>query len=532
MTNFISSNLSFKKTTLLPQIVLDFFVGKLKNIQTPIDDLEQVFEKINSKKFPLENRNVLANVLLEQYEEINDQRKNELILQLKDENTFTICTAHQPNIFTGYLYFIYKIIHVIKLAKELNSKKSKFNFIPIFYIGSEDHDVDEIGTFFFDEKKFQWKPKKNGACGEMTLENLQDIKTEIIKMLNPNDANQLEIINNIKLAYSAENTLAKATRLFVNALFENTDLLILDANNTKLKKLFTPIIKDELFNQNSLGLVKKMLEGELKNYKIQAYPREINLFYLKENLRERIVFENEKWKINHTNIEFSALEIEAELENFPERFSPNVILRPLYQETILPNVIQVGGSSEIAYWLQLKEVFDFYNVDFPNLILRQSVLFLNNKSIRKIEKSRLDLYDFFNSIDELLEKKVQDNTDLVSLKNQLNTLEEEYNKIISSLNFISPNLTISLQAQLAKIKKLHNRIELKTKAHLKKNDEDLINDMQRIKKEIFPNGIFQERILNFIALQQQFPDINIIKFLLEKMNISGKELQLISEVKD
>lgn len=531
MTSFISSNLSYKKTSLLPQIVMDYFDEKLKNIQTPIDDLEQIFEKIDSKNFPLENRIVLANELLNQYKDINDIRKNELILRLKDENTFTICTAHQPNIFTGYLYFIYKIIHVIKLANELNSKESKYNFIPIFYIGSEDHDVDEIGAFYFNNNKFQLKPNKNGACGEMTLENLQDIKAEIISMLNPNDGNQLEIVNKLNWAYTAENTLAKATQLFVNALFENTDLLILDANNAQLKTIFKPIIKDELFNQNSFGLVKKMLEGELKNYKIQAYAREINLFYLKENLRERIVFENNIWKINNTNIEFSKAEIEAEIDNYPERFSPNVILRPLYQETILPNVFQIGGSSEIAYWLQLKDVFDFYKIDFPQLILRQSVLFLNNKSVLKIEKSKLEIVDFFKSTEELLENNVKENADLESLKNQLNNLEVEYNKIISSLNFISPNLTISLQAQLAKIKKLHKRIELKTKAHLKKNDEDLINDLQRIKKEIFPNGIFQERILNFITLQQQFPHTNKIQFLLENMNITGNELQIFSEVK-
>ncbi len=529
MANFISSNLSYKNTTLLQNIVLDFLDGKLKNIQQPMIDVEQIIEKTTTKKFSIEKRTVLVNVLLDQYKDLDDKRKNNLILQLKNENTFTICTAHQPNIFTGYLYFIYKIVHVIKLANELNAEKSDFNFIPIFYIGSEDHDVDEIGTFYFNEKKFQWKPNKNGACGEMTLDELQVIKEDILSFLNPNDEFQLDIINKINKAYTRENTLAKATQLFVNAIFENTDLLILDANNSLLKKQFIPIIKDEIFNQHALEHVKKILEGDLKNYKIQAHAREINLFYLHKNLRERIFFENNKWKIKNTELEFSLEEMNTEIEQYPERFSPNVILRPLYQETILPNVIQLGGGSEVAYWLQLKGVFDFYKVDFPQLVLRQSVLFLNKKTIKKFEKSNLALHDFLDSFCDILEKQVEENEHLEALKNKLNVLEDDYKKLIFSLKFISSNLENSLQSQLAKISKLHSRMEVKTKAHLKKNEVELENDILRIKNELFPDGIFQERKINFISLQQQYVGVNIISFLLAEMNILGNELQVFSE---
>ena len=159
--------------------------------------------------------------------------------------------------------------------------------------------------------------------------------------------------------------LATATRFLANELFKKEGLVILDGESKSLKNLFIPYMNEELKNQSSFKTVSETnLKLTSDEYSIQVNPREINLFYIEDNLRERIIFENGKYKVNNTKIEFSQVEILAEVDKNPEKFSPNVILRPLYQEVILPNLCYIGGGGEIAYWLQLKSNFVKFKVRF------------------------------------------------------------------------------------------------------------------------------------------------------------------------
>ena len=328
---------------------------------------------------PIADRASLVNALKEQYSILKEGstfdptdflQVDENLGLLGLENTYTITTGHQLNIFTGPLYFIFKIVTAIKLASDLKAKFPDKNFVPIYWMATEDHDFEEINHTYISGKKVVWNHPAKGATGKLKLDNILSSLREFTGVLGGSEK-ALELTKLIETAYTKTESLADATRQLVNSLFQKYGLVIIDADHVDLKRQFTAIIKDDIIHQHSF---KNISDTDLKlqviGVETQVNPREINFFYLLDNFRERIVYEDGKYQVLNSEIAFTEADLLTEIENHPERFSPNVVMRPLYQEIILPNIAYVGGGAEIIYWLQLKQNFDFYNVNFPILIPR------------------------------------------------------------------------------------------------------------------------------------------------------------------
>ena len=401
--------ISYQKSGYFSPLINDYLDQKpnLQSLYNRFHNLENFESQIKEKKtnFANENRAVLVSVLEKQYAKINASTTTlNNIKLLNNSNTFTITTGHQLNLFTGPLYFLYKIISTINLTKELKAKYPSQNFVPIYWMATEDHDFDEINYFNFKGKKFRWNKESSGPVGRLSTDGLSDF-FEVFSRELGSGTNANEIKKFFQEAYLNHSTLAEATRYLTNSLFGNYGLVILDADNQDLKRAFIPYIKEELLYQTSHKTVIETAE-KLKNYTIQVNPREINLFYIEDNLRERIVFEDGKYKVNTTKIEFSETEILSLLENSPEKFSPNVIMRPLYQEVILPNLCYIGGGGEIAYWLELKSFFSAVKVTFPILLLRNSALIVTEKQMKKADKLNLNWSDLFLKQIDLYNKKI------------------------------------------------------------------------------------------------------------------------------
>ena len=386
-----SKYISYESTGSFSQLVIDYLNQdeKLSEFVTDFPSIESIKKQIELRKKVTVDRNALVDVLTEQYQQngiaLEESELGESISKLKQENTFTICTAHQPNIFTGYLYTIYKIIHAIKLAKECEEQLPGYHFVPVFFIGSEDNDIEEIGAVNFKGEKYQWQPSDTGACGRFSTDSLVEIRDEILAQFGASEFEEI-LKNQIVTSYNGSKTLSEATQHFVHSLFHDQGLLALDADDKRLKESFKPVIKDELENQNSHKLVIEHNTRLAQNYKIQVEPRELNLFYLKGSIRERIEKKGAQWTVVNTDITFDDT---ALVETNPEYFSPNVILRPLYQETILPNVAFIGGGSEIAYWTELTSLFDHYSLPFPILLVRNSVSIVTQKVYKKNGEDRI-----------------------------------------------------------------------------------------------------------------------------------------------
>lgn len=470
----------------------------IENFEAQIKEKKSNFNGNSNDNFNgLAKRKILVSVLQHQYSKIETSiLTQENIEALASSDTFTITTGHQLNLFSGPLYFLYKIISTINLAKELKTKYPSQNFVPIYWMATEDHDFDEINYFNFKGRKFRWNKESTGPVGRLSTEGLDDF-FEVFQHELGIGKNAETIKKLFQESYLKHSNLSDATRFLANELFGEYGLVIIDADHPDLKRTFIPYIKEELIQQTSQ---KKVLETteKLGDYTVQVNPREINLFYVEDNLRERIILENGIYKVNNTPMEFSETEILELIENHPEKFSPNVIMRPLYQEVILPNLCYIGGGGEIAYWLELKSFFDAVNVTFPILLLRNSVLLATEKQAQKADKLGLSWSDLFSKQDTLLNEKTKKLDDFsIDLSIQKDFLKNQFHYLHSLAQKTDKSFLGAVKAQEAKqIKGLENLEKRLLKAQRKKHFDELerITDLQN---ELFPNKSLQERQTNF-----------------------------------
>ena len=496
------AQLPFEKTGFFSKTMLDYLAKKesIQSFYNNYPDLigfkNQLEEK--EKSFNLESRNILSNSLEKQYQgfDLSEATQNNIKL-LKQKNTFTVTTGHQLNLFTGPLYFLYKIFSTINLAEEISKKFPTKNIVPVYWMATEDHDFEEINYFNFQEKKVQWNLESGGAVGRLSTEGLSDVFEEFSSHLG-STKNAKELKKLFSEGYLKHKNLADATRFIANELFKDYGLVILDGDDLALKKMLSPIVKDELENETSFHTVSETILALEKNYKVQVNPRAINLFYLSENSRERILFENGIYKINNTNITFSKEEILREVDENPLAFSPNVIVRPLYQEVVLPNLCYIGGGGEIAYWLELKSYFEKVAVPFPILLLRNSVQIVSEKQQKKLTSLKISHQELFLKQQDLLSKKVLENTDIdldfnlkiESLQKQFTELKEVAKK--TDISFVGA-VNAQEKKQIKGLENLQRRL-LRAEKRRQKELVDRITDLQR---QLLPNQSLEERQRNF-----------------------------------
>jgi bacillithiol synthase len=459
-------------------------------------------------KYPID-RSLLSQTLKKQYSSLPQQELvNRNIELLAKENCFTICTAHQPNLLTGYLYFIYKIIHAIKLAEDLKAKYPDKDFVPVYYMGSEDNDLEELGTFRYEGKKFVWDGDgQTGAVGRMDTKSLKPLLAELKKLLGPPGPVLDSFSELLTEAYEKQKTIGAATQYLVHALFGRYGLIVLDPDEAVFKNSIAPIIKDDLLNHTANGIVSKTI-AELSHYKSQAHPRPVNLFYLDTQLRERIERNGDHWQVLNTEISVDRGQLLQLVDNHPERFSPNVILRGLLQETILPNVAFIGGGAEVAYWLQLRQLFKHYNVFYPVILLRQSALWIMPEQAKLRTQTGISIEELFMADNDLVRTYVARHG-----ANNWDTATEmlEMEKLIAELKAkaikVDKTLGNAAEAVAAKMAKLAKALEQKMLRAEKRKMETGLARLHRLKDKLFPNHSLQERVENFTGYYLQYGDV-------------------------
>ena len=479
------------------------------------------------KKYPID-RELLVNALLKQYEGVpNSHNIQGSIEKLREERTYTIVTGHQLNLFTGPLYFIYKIASVIQLSKRLQEAHPEFTIIPVYWMATEDHDFEEINHFHLADKTIRWNSDQTGAVGRFELEELQPL-LEKLKSEIEGPFDESVWLPFLK-AYQTGKNLTQATRILVHQLFKSEQLICVDGDDRALKAKFTPVVKQELFKGTSLPLIEQVLSqwSEL-GYSSQVNGREINLFYLKDQLRERIVKTESGFEVLNSTIRFTHSEMEEELTNFPERFSPNVVLRPVYQEIILPNLTYIGGGAEVAYWLQLKEVFDELGVFYPQVMLRDSFVFLNSSATKKIQQLGYELIDFFSDRDTLLKKHVESETNIPAFfESKRELLQRITDDVTDKLE--QSDVTLERTARASAKKQLNelNKLEKKLMRSEKRKASVIADRIDAVQDQLSPNGKLQERYWNYIALQKQLGEASLVDFVLEKADPYKSQLKVV-----
>ncbi|PIB36528.1 bacillithiol biosynthesis cysteine-adding enzyme BshC [Reichenbachiella sp. 5M10] len=515
------NKVALQDTQSFSQFFIDYLSNKreLASFYGLRPEIDSFAKQIEKKSFSNAHRKVLCEVLEDQYE--GYEVAPALAANLTDlglPDTYTVTTGHQLNIFTGPLYFIYKIATVVNACRELKAKYPDCNFVPVYWMASEDHDFDEISYFHLFGKKYQWACQDKGGVGRLSTDSLGPLLEELP-----------EKVTLFEQAYRDHGNLADAVRCYVNELFGEDGLVVLDADDDRLKALFAPMIKDDLLRHTANNLVEQTNSdlAEL-GYKTQIFPREINFFYLDEGVRERIVKVDGQYLVNNTKLSFSETEILALLDSNPEKFSPNVVMRPLYQEVILPNLAYVGGPAEVIYWLQLGKVFDEYDVAFPILLPRNFALYINGASQKKLDKFAWTDEQLFQSVEELQAQYVAAHgSDEVSLSEEYKNLEEVFEQLIQKAEVIDGSLKGFISAEHAKAIKSIDNIGKRLKKSEERKHETELNQIATLKEKLFPSGGLQERHDNFLNFYINNP--NFIKELLVALDPFDLQMHVLKE---
>jgi bacillithiol biosynthesis cysteine-adding enzyme BshC len=493
-----STRLPYRQTNAFSKIALDYIdqVAELTPFFAQPPNIQGIQKAIEARKKFSNKREVLVEELKKQYKgiELNDKvSKN--IETLLSVDTFTVTTAHQNNIFTGPLYFIYKIVHASKLADHLNGMLPRQHFVPVFYIGSEDADFDELNHIWLGNEKLVWETKQTGAVGRMKIDKA------LLKLIDQMEGQLTvlptgkEIITLLRTFYKEGATVQDATFRFVNHLFAEYGLVVLLPDNAALKKQMIPVFEDELLQQTASGIVEKTVKRlQRAGYKTQASPRDINLFYLKDDLRARIEKKNIQYSIFNTQFSFDGPSLLKELHGHPEHFSPNVILRGLYQETILPNIAFIGGGGETAYWLQLKDLFDHYKIPFPVLVHRNSFLMVEKKWQERIQHLGFTAEDLFLPEQELMNRLVtRESRNATKLNGSLTELEKLYEAFRKQAAVIDSTLEKHVDSLRSKTVQRLQELEKKMLRAEKRKFADQQRQIHAIKAHLFPGEGLQER---------------------------------------
>lgn len=490
------------------------------------------FEKIISTKSKQQiNRELIVTVLTEQYEEIEtpDKAKQNVKL-LNEQTTFTCITAHQPSLFTGPLYYIYKIISCINIADQLNEQHDNYHFVPMFISGGEDHDFEEINHCNVFNKKISWNSSSEGATGRFSLDGLESSLNELESIIGENS----KVKDLTKLMHKwleISHTYNQFQHHLVNHLFGKYGLVYLSMDNKSLKKEFSSILLKEIKESFSIQEVQTTQSALNQiGLKSQAHARGINVFYLK-NGRHRIVKEKSGYKVLDTDISFTSDELENELRINPENFSPNVILRPLYQELLLPNVAYVGGGGELAYWMERKSQFHKIGIPFPILIRRNSALIVESHILKQIENLGLIPSTFFEEEHLIHNAYFTESNSEFSLKSYIDEADKLYDNIAEAAKQVDNSLEGTVKSMAAKHQKQLEQLESKIRKAIKAREAISINKITKIKSGLFPNNGMQERSSNIFQYLSKYGE-GFIELLKQKLPPLSETLSLLLIEKD
>ncbi|MBK9285190.1 MAG: bacillithiol biosynthesis cysteine-adding enzyme BshC [Sphingobacteriaceae bacterium] len=451
-------------------------------------------------------QSILSEILLKQHGLVKNSTKEseENIRLLSKQNSFTITTGHQLCLNTGPLYFIYKIISVIRLSQILKKEFPLTNFIPVFWLAGEDHDFDEINHFNIYKKQLQWNIDAKGSVGHLNTNTLDAVFSDYQTLLGSTmHSDYLKSL--FENSYLKHDNLKDAARFLVNNLFGEYGLVIVDGDDLAFKEaamhLFTHDIKEKI-SHHEVQKTNEQLEN--LNYKVQVTPREINFFYASEQSRERIVYEDKKYRVLNTDKQFTDTEFFNHIADNPINISPNVVTRPLYQQFLLPNLAYVGGAGELAYWLQYKTMFEKHDLFFPVLVPRDSFTLVEEKTALKMEKLNLSPENIFSNEIDLEKQVIQSLPQYFELTEEKLKLQLLYTELKDKMKKFEPTLEGSVSAELQTVLKGIDNLQSKINKAVKLKSDGALNQLKNVLDKLFPERELQERTENFAQYYNEY----------------------------
>lgn len=475
------------------------------------------------------DRKTLVEVLTDQYASYG-VKLPENVSALSEKHTFSITTAHQASLFLGPLYYVYKILSAVALSRQLKEVYPDHDFVPVFVLGAEDHDLDEIDHVRLYGEKITWKTNQTGSTGAMSLSEIGEALEKVTSQLGPSSAAK-DLKALLEKCYQPSRTLGVATAHFVAELFKDYGVVVANLNDRRFKQNFASIIQREVLEQVSQKRIAEAVSGlEEVGYSQQAHARDINFFYLQPGRRDRLVVTGDRFGVLDTDISWSADEVKAEVSKHPERFSPNVVMRPLLQETALPNLAYVGGGGELAYWLERKEQFAEFGVPYPVLVRRDSAWWIPQKQAKRIQKLGITKQDLLGDEHQLLKRYVTShNTDNLDFSKELETLKTLFEGLATRAEAIDPTLAPRALSHGALANKQVTKLQKRLVRTLKKQQSESVDQIVALRAALLPGGGLQERKDSFMEQYVLYGN-HFFDVLLESFDPLDMRLKVFEEV--
>ena len=504
---------------------------------------EHVIEKFQKTvSTPNKFNDELSSIISEQYSSLNPSAKTKKnISLLKNKETLAVITGQQLSLLGGPLYTFYKIITAIKLANHLSERYDNYNFVPVFWLEGDDHDFEEVRSVnILNESNELVKISYNddvieedinrGSVGQIKFKaGINNFLSQLEHLLKTSEF-KAKIIAHLKNYYQEGKTFKDSFRELLFSFFDPYGLIIFDPQDKKVKELLRPIFNKEIaeFRNHTQSLVNISAALE-EGYHAQVKIRPINLFYNYDEGRYLIEPVESEFRLKGKRKKFTFEEIQGLIETEPEKFSPNVLLRPICQDYLFPTAFYVGGPSEIAYFAQVLPLYEFYNID-PAIIYPRSSATILEKTIKSIlDKYDLGITSLFADPDKLK------NQILSSISNQ--SLEEIFNASKVKIDLVFDELkeilfgidrTMNDVVSKYRTKVLAYLDEINSKAFeaQKKRHEIALRQIDKAAINIFPNMNLQERELSFYHFANKY-DLEFFKKIFDELTINKFEHQII-----
>jgi bacillithiol biosynthesis cysteine-adding enzyme BshC len=522
--------LSYRQTGRFSKLVCDYIEGdpvlrQMAAFSPDFAGLEKALEALDTQSYP---RAQLSAYLRRQYAELPDAGNSLEQIAALENGAHAVVTAHQLNLFGGPLYWLYKAAAVVHLARAMEARFAGRRIVPVFWLGTEDHDFAEINHFTLFGHTLKWEREASGCTGDLDLEGMDAVESALSELVGtaPHADSLMALF---RQAYRQPGNLAEAQTRLLHALFGAEGLLVMHADDPELRRVFVPVAERELRESMVADLLAAPLEVLAANWHVQAAPRDINLFYRAAGVRERIERQGDGFVLAESGLSFSAQELLDKVQGNPHCISPNVLLRPLQQQGMLPAVAFVGGGSELAYWLPLKPLFEACGIFMPVLLLRPSVLWIDPASTAKLEQWGWAAEEMFDEEEQLVKEWVrrQETADL-SLEPERQEMEAFYQALAEKVQLHDASLVGKVAAERAAHIQQLDKLEQRLVRAAKNKHEVALNQFRKVIQRFFPDRGLQERRDHFGMLWLRHGP-EFIQVLIDTLDPLDARFSIVSE---